>query len=175
MLLSPLGFLDVIYLLSDFWLHHLGCEATPEKVWCLSAWLCRKTCSCSWTSNCIIKTLACWLYPGWLLCVCEGWQVPAGDEQCFQAGSISCWWLPGQQPGLMVCLVSKEVQICDRSVRVIEKWQSWYHHKKVEAASLYFVPEISGEFGLAQKPWDLQAWNEMQLPCRFYSFKYRHH
>lgn len=55
MLLSPLGFLDIICLLSDFWLHHLGLEATPERIWCLSALLCRKTCSCSWTSNCIIK------------------------------------------------------------------------------------------------------------------------
>lgn len=65
----------------------------------------------------------------------------------------------------MVCLVSKGVHICDHTLKVIEKF--WYHHKKVEAATLYFVPEVSGEFGLAQKPWDLQAWNETQLPCGF--------
>lgn len=84
-LLSPLGFLDIICLLSDFWPYHLGCKATPEKkIWCLSSWLRRRTCSCSWTINCIMKTLACWLYPGWLLCVCEpgrslwGWAVLPG-------------------------------------------------------------------------------------------------
>lgn len=49
----PTGFSG--YHLPSFWLHHLGFEATPERIWCLSAWLCRKTCSCSWTSNCIIK------------------------------------------------------------------------------------------------------------------------
>lgn len=60
----------------------------------------------------------------------------------------------------MVCLTSKEVQICDQSLRVIEKWQNWYRRKKVEAAGLYFVSEVSGEFDLVQKPWGFQAWNE---------------
>lgn len=76
--------------------------------------LCRKTCSCSWTSNCTNQTLVL-LTLSWLAAFCV-WTLadPCWGWAVLGTGSISCWWLPGQQPGLMVCLVSKEVQIFDQ-------------------------------------------------------------
>lgn len=166
MLLSPLGFLGIICLPSDFWLCHLGCKATPEKNWCLSDYA-GKPAVVAEQVIAQIKPLSCWLYPGWLLFVCERWQIPAGDEQCLgQAPSAADGCLADSQAWWFALSLRRCKFVT--SLKVIEKF--WCHHKKVEATTLYFVPEVSGEFGLPQKPWDLQAWNETQLPCGVFFF-----
>lgn len=171
--LSLLGFLGIICLLSDFWLHHLGCEATAEKIWYLSAWLCRKTCSCSWTSSCIIKTLACWLFPGCCF-VSERWQSSAGDEQRFgQAPSAADGtWRTARHDGFP-CLqrganLWPQFKSDRRVTELVSSQESW------SCKSVFCSWDLRG-IELAQKSWGLQAWNETRLPCGFFSFKYRHH
>lgn len=78
----------------------------------------------------------------------------------------------------MVLFISKEVQSCNRNLRVIEKRQNWYHHKTVHKLQVCCISclKILGEFGLAQEPGGLQVWIGTQLPCGFfYPFKRSHY